>query len=346
MNKIRKNLKKITLPLLFAAFVFFSMLFTILLMYIAIFALSHIGIISRFRRNYLFPPFLLSIICLIVGSVIAVIFSRVPLRSLRKIMDAADKIAQGDYSVRLNMKGPGKFQDLSRKFNHMAEELGSVEILRTDFVNNFSHEFKTPIVSIRGFAKMLKRDDITPEEQNEYLDIIIDESERLAELSTNILNLSKIEQQSILTGQKCFNISEQIRLVIAMMEEKWHEKQLDISFDCEEISFFGNEEMLKQVWINLLDNAVKFSPNKSRVEIAIQHTKNLLFVSFTNQGKPFSDEAAAHIFDKFYQTDKAHSTKGSGLGLAIAKRIVELHRGTISTSYRNDKITFTVKLYS
>ncbi len=124
-----------------------------------------------------------------------------------------------------------------------------MEMLRSDFVNNFSHEFKTPIVSVRGFAKMLKRDDLTDEERNEYLDTIITESERLAELSTNILNLTKIEQQTILTDKKQFNVSEQIRLVIAMLSGKWQEKRLEFDFDCGEIYLTGNEEMLKQVWM-------------------------------------------------------------------------------------------------
>ena len=159
-----------------------------------------------------------------VGTTLAFLFSKLPLKPIRTVCEAADKIADGDYNVRINLKGPAEFIQLAESFNHMAEELGSVEMLRSDFVNNFSHEFKTPIVSVRGFAKMLKRDDLTDEERNEYLDTIITESERLAELSTNILNLTKIEQQTILTDKKQFNVSEQIRLVIAMLSGKWQEK--------------------------------------------------------------------------------------------------------------------------
>jgi signal transduction histidine kinase len=344
MNRVKIIWKKIALPLLFASSVFLVMVFSMLLIFTVTFLLSRIGLINSFEQNR-FPLFQFSVVSIAVGTVIAAIFSRLPLRPLREIMDASDKIANGDYSVRLDLKGPEEFQNLSRKFNHMAEELGSVEMLRTDFVNNFSHEFKTPIVSIRGFAKMLKWDDVTPEERNEYLDIIIDESERLAELSTNVLNLSKIEQQTILTGQNRFNVSEQIRLVIAMMESKWRQKRIDITFDCGEIFIYGNEEMLKQVWINLLDNAVKFSPDGGKLKIEIQHTGNHILVSFSNQGKAISDEAAAHIFDKFYQADTSHTTKGNGLGLAIAKRIVELHGGEIYLrSSQYDVVTFFVKV--
>lgn len=344
MNRIKKIAKKIALPLLFAASVFFIMLFSMILIFAIIFLLSNFGLIKNFEHSR-FPLFLFSVVSIIVGTLMAALLSRLPLRPLREIMDASDKIADGDYSVRLDLKGPEEFQNLSRKFNHMAEELGSVEMLRTDFVNNFSHEFKTPIVSIRGFAKMLKWEDITSEERNEYLDIIINESERLAELSTNVLNLSKLEQQTILTGQKRFNVSEQIRLVIAMMESKWSQKQINISFDCGEIYIHGNSEMLKQVWINLLDNAIKFSPNNSKVKIEIQQTENQILVFFSNQGIPVSDEDAAHIFDKFYQADTSHAEKGNGLGLTIAKKIIELHKGKISLNcIHNEFITFEISL--
>ncbi len=344
MKKSGKLFQKLALPLLFAASVFFSMFFAMLLIFTAIFILSRIGLINGFEENRL-PFFWFAVVSLISGTLIAALFSRLPLRPLRELMDASDKIADGDYSVRIHLKGPEDMQNLGRKFNHMAEELGSVEMLRTDFINNFSHEFKTPIVSIRGFAKMLKLDNITPEERNEYLDIIINESERLAELSTNVLNLSKLEQQTILTGQKNFNVSEQIRLVIAMMESKWYQKQIGISFDCGEVYIYGNDEMLKQVWINLLDNAIKFSPNNSEVNIEIQQTEQQILIFFSNQGASISDEEAAHIFDKFYQIDTSHAEKGNGLGLTIAQKIVELHKGKISlNSIRDGWITLEISL--
>lgn len=162
-----------------------------------------------------------------------------PLKSFLTVCKAADKIAEGDYSVRIHLDNSEAFARLSDSFNHMARELGSVEMLRSDFVNNFSHEFKTPIVSIRGFAKMLKRDDLTPEKQSEYLDIIISESERLAALSTSVLTLTKIERQTILTNKKEFNVSEQLRLVIAMLSDKWQKKQIVFDFDCGEIFLVG-----------------------------------------------------------------------------------------------------------
>ena len=259
-------------------------------------------------------------------------------------MAAVDKIADGDYSARIDLKGTEDFKTLSQKFNHMAEEIGSVEMLRSDFVNNFSHEFKTPIVSIRGFAKALKWEDLTTEEREEYLNIIISESERLSDLAANVLYLSKIETQTILTNKATFNVSEQIRLVIALLDQKFSEKHIEIIFDCKEFFIRGNQEMLKQVWINLLDNAIKFSPENGIVTVQIHPVQEQIIFRISDQGSGMSSEIMTHIFDKFYQGDLSHSTSGNGLGLAIVKKIVELHKGTVSVSSSDRGSTFEVKL--
>ena len=328
MGKLKSSLKYFRLTLFFAFVVFMIMLATMCLVFFGTHLLAHIGFIKGGDVEK-FPLFLFCLMSVLVGTVLAVLFSKAPLRPFREIMDAADQIADGDYNVRLSLKGPEEFRALSDKFNHMAEEIGSVEMLRTDFVNNFSHEFKTPIVSIRGFAKALKWNDLSAEERDEYLDIIISESERLSDLSANVLYLSKIEQQTILTDKRRFNLSEQIRLAVALLDGKLTEKQIQVHFDCVEFFFSGNEEMLRQVWINLLDNAVKYSPTHSVIEIQIEQKKGKTTVAVANQGGYIPPETAAHIFEKFFQGDTSHTTKGNGLGLAIAKRITELHGGTI-----------------
>lgn len=328
MGRIKEKLYKLRLTLLFAAIVFFIMLLSMLLVSVGMFLMFQLHIPPG-REPRALPLFMFAAVSLLVGTVMAAVFSQRPLAPLREIMDASDRIARGDYSVRLRLKGPDEFRQLNESFNHMAEEIGSVEMLRNDFVNNFSHEFKTPIVSIRGFAKMLKRENLSLDERQEYLDIIIGESERLTELATNVLNLSKVEQQSILTDKTRFNVSEQIRLVIALLDSKWAEKQINFTCDCGEIFVCGNEEMLKQVWINLLDNAIKFSPQGGVIKIKSMETRETVYFTVANQGDEISPKTASHIFDKFYQGDTSHGTKGNGLGLTIAKRIMELHNGSI-----------------
>ncbi len=340
----KRVVKRLQLTLLFTVIVFIIMLVTMLLAFTVFFILQRYGI-TQPSGHWWEPILIFSLISLIIGCILSIIFSKKPLEPIRKVIDASKSIASGDYSVRINLKGSGELKELNDSFNSMAKELGSVEMLRSDFVNNFSHEFKTPIVSIRGFAKMLKRDDLTDEERIEYLDIIISESERLTELSTNILNLTRIEQQTILTGKKKFNVSEQIRLVISMLDTKWKNKQVSISLDAPELFIVGNESMLQQVWLNLLDNAIKFSDKQGQVVItARRHDNNYVF-TFTNYGISVSDDDISHIFDKFYQGDKSHAEKGNGLGLAIADKIIKLHGGTVELEKSDEKkTTFIVRI--
>lgn len=344
MNSVKQKLKKLRLTFMFAFLVFVILLITMFLVTAGIFLLSYFGIVDGSGLERL-PLFHFAAVSIVLGTVLSIVLSHLPLAPLKEIMSAIDKIADGDYSARLHLRGPEEFKELSNKFNHMAGEIGSVEMLRSDFVNNFSHEFKTPIVSIRGFAKALKWDNLSEEERDEYLDIIISEAERLADLSTNVLYLSKIEQQAILTDKRRFNLSEQIRLVIALLDQKLSEKHIQVHFDCGEFSLIGNEEMLRQAWINLIDNAIKFSPAHGIIEIQIKQLSGKTSISISNQGEKIPSEIAAHIFEKFYQGDTSHTTKGNGLGLAIVKCIIQLHGGMVSLKqYEPNIIVFEVSI--
>lgn len=281
---------------------------------------------------------------LAVGVATAALVSRIPLRPFQALMDGMNRLAQGDYSVRLQLPFPSINRKLTDSFNALAAELENTEILRSDFVNNFSHEFKTPIVSILGFAKLLKRGDLPPEKRKEFLDIILSESKRLADMADNVLSLAKIENQSILTDIGEFNLSEQIRTCILLLEKKLEQKKLVIQFDEYEYRCTGNQELLKQVWINLLDNAIKFAPEGSLVTVRIAGQPNGLSVSVANQGVAIDDGTRGRIFEKFYQGDPSHATEGTGLGLAIVRKIVELHKGSIDVSYKVGCNVFTVTL--
>lgn len=344
MKKIEKKIKKIKLVLMFTIVVFLIMLVTMLLSSACLFLLYHVGIVQTGEPSFL-PFFIFILISLLLGAFIAACFSRHPLQPLRILADASDKIASGNYDVRIDLKYTEEFERLTNSFNHMAEELGSVEMLRSDFVNSFSHEFKTPIVSVRGFAKILKREDLTEEERDEYLDIIIEESERLAAMANNVLSLTKLEQQVILTDIARFNVSEQIRIVIAMMDNKWKDKNISFCFDSNEIHLKGNEEILKQVWINLLDNAIKFSEPGRTVEITLNQNDDTVTCSITNYGHNIPKKDVPKLFDKFYQADPSRTTAGNGLGLAICKRIIELHHGTIWLAENTeDRTVFKINL--
>lgn len=285
---------------------------------------------------------------LLIGSILAFITLRFPLKPFNRILNAIKRLSEGDFSTRLQFHGllsryPAVVE-LSDSFNKMASELEQTELLRSDFINSFSHEFKTPIVSIAGFAKLLKRGNLTEEKRSEYLDAIEEESVRLSQLATNILNLTNVENQSILTNIVRFNLSEQIRISALVLEGKWMRKHIDLLLPNEEFFTTGNAELLEQVWINLLDNAIKFSPEYGVIDVQIKNDADRISVSVSNVGEPIPEKSMEHIFNKFYQADESHATEGNGVGLAVVKKIVDLHNGEVTVQCRDGKTTFAVSL--
>lgn len=300
---------------------------------IVIFLLKH-GIMDRPPYPGSLFPFLLQtgVISILIGTILTLCIGHFPLRPLYTLMQAIHSVSDGNFHTKIYLEHPKEFRELSRCFNQMTEELAGIEMLRSDFINNFSHEFKTSMVSILGFAKLLKKGNLNASEKAEYLDIIIDEAKRLTELSANILNLSKVESMSLLTDSTIFNAGEQIRECVVLLEKKWTEK--DISFDLHllEQKMDGNEQLLKQVWTNLIDNAIKFSPAKSEIVLSMDKHSDTFTVTITDYGCGIDEKTQHYIFDKFYQGDTSHSSEGNGLGLALVKKIIELHHGTITVN--------------
>jgi signal transduction histidine kinase len=325
--------QRIGLPILFSTIVFAILLITSMIIFIAgvlLIRINAVNLVKLTRNEPMFSVFMLLFISVLVGTVVSFVISRIPLRPIRRVIDATNRLAAGDFSARLELPGPSAFSELASSFNRMAEELGGIEMLRSDFVDNFSHEFKTPIVSIKGFAEELKHDDLSPEQRSEYLDIIISESSRLATLATNVLNFSRVEKQTILAHRERFDLTEQIRRCVLLFETKWDQRRLNLTVELDEISLVGDEELLSQVWLNLIDNAVKFTPEGGCVEIRLEKRWNKAVFRIRDDGYGISEEAQKHVFDKFYQADASHSAQGNGLGLSIAKRIVTLHGGSIA----------------
>ncbi len=293
-----------------------------------------------------FWPLLLVLMCILFAVVLTASFGMQKVRPIHKVNKAMQKVAEGDFSIRLDEnEGVGEIRELVSSYNHMAEELSGIELFRTDFINNFSHEFKTPIVSIRGFAKQLQREDLTDEQRAEYTRIIVTESERLANMSANVLLLTKLENQQIITDKTVYHLDEQLRSCILLLEKQWSEKDIDLRLELDELEYEGNEEMMSHVWVNLINNAIKFSPPGGILEIGCMRLQSFIVVHVTDQGEGMSPETQARIFEKFYQGDSAHATEGNGLGLSLAKRIVDLCRGKITVdSMPGRGTTFSVYL--
>ncbi len=289
-----------------------------------------------------------ALISIPTGFLISLMVVRFPLRPVRELIDSMNRLGSGDFRTRMRvgaiMRRYSPFVEVADSFNKMAEQLESTEMLRSDFINNFSHEFKTPIVSIAGFAKLLRRGNLTKEEQQEDLRIIEEESIRLSLLATNVLNLTKVENQTILTDVTCYNLSEQLRSCILLLESKWSKKNLELEPDFAEYEIEASAELLQQVWINLLDNAIKFSPEGHTVRVEIRPRIGGIRVNISNTGSEIPPDKQEKIFRKFYQADESHKKEGNGVGLAIAKRIVELHGGSITVESGHDVTTFSVLL--
>ena len=327
MNKISK---RITLSMHFGIFIFIINLITTFITGVLMYLLFSIGILNEKNiKSVMVLPIITLVSCILIGTIVSACSSRVALKNIREFIEATDKLSRGDFSARLNINKPPEFKILSKNFNAMAKELGGIEVLRTDFINNFSHEFKTPIISIKGFAEILKDDDLSKEKKNEYLDIIIEESKRLSSLATNVLNLSKIETQVILNDIQRFNIGEQIRQSILLLDSKFQAKNIFLDINIEDCYINGNKEMLNQVWVNLLDNAIKFNSKNGIVSINMKKEEGNIFINITDTGVGIESESIPKIFDKFYQGDISHATHGNGLGLTMVKKIIKLHGGTI-----------------
>ena len=234
---------------------------------------------------------------------------------------------------------------LIRSFNAMVRELDGIELFRTDFINNFSHEFKTPIVSIRGFARELQRADITEECRREYAEIIAEEADRLTHLSSSILDLTRLEHQEIVTDRSCFYLDEQIRRILLSFEPEWGKKNQEILPELETLLFYSNEEILSHVWRNLIANAIKFTPVEGRISVQMHVEPEKVTVVVEDNGIGMSAEVASRVFERFYQGDSSHHRAGYGIGLATVHRAVTLLGGEVRVESREGEGSrFTVLL--
>lgn len=333
--------------------------FMMIAFFVVIFSFSGIFTGSLFVLGYLariqpirgLPITMLILYPIVISGLLSLIISMLwsgrMLRPMKQLTAATKRVAEGDFSVRVpEPEGAhGELAELVHSFNMMAKDLEGIELFRKDFINNFSHEFKTPIVSIQGFAKQLYNDDLTDEQRKEYIDIIIAESERLTRMSTNVLLLTKLENQTIVTDKKAFYLDEQIRHEILLLEKAWERKNISISPELEEIRYVGSSELLSHIWRNLLSNAIKFSPDGTEVRVNLYRKDGKIIFEVIDEGPGMDKETALHIFDKFYQGDGSHKTEGNGLGLAIAHRAAVLCGAKLSVrSAPNCGCTFIVEL--
>lgn len=275
------------------------------------------------------------LLSLLIGASISALLGKWFFGPITQLSDAMKKVADGDFSVRLTAdKGIREIEDIYANFNLMAKDLGATEILQTDFVSNVSHEFKTPINAIEGYATLLQGDENLSPEMEQYVEKILFNTKRLSGLVGNILLLSKVDNQVIQSRVSTFRLDEQIRQSVVLLEPKWEEKDLEFDVDLERVEYTGDESMLMHVWNNIIGNAIKFDPPGGYVGIKMKQRDGEITVTVEDSGPGVDEEAKKHIFDRFYQADSSHKEEGNGLGLALVKRIVDANKGRVTVENR------------
>ena len=253
-------------------------------------------------------------------------------RPVREAIDAINRIARGDFNVFLNKDDFGPYDTLIESVNQMAKNLGDMETLRQDFVSNVSHEIGSPLTSINGYVTLLENDALTPEQRKHYIDIIKGESNRLSKLSANLLKLSSLDAGAIPLQTVKFRLDKQIQNTVILLEPQWSEKNITITAELDKAIISADEELFSQVWINLLNNAVKFTPEGGAIDIVLSNDSEKINCVIRDNGIGIATEEQIHVFERFYKADKSRdrSVGGSGLGLPLVKKIVELHGGGIT----------------
>lgn len=265
----------------------------------------------------------------VFGLALSFAYSAIMIKASKPYLDALQRVAECDFAVRIDDSSVFANLGIAHNFNNMVAQLESVETLREGFISDFSHEFKTPIVSIAGFAKLLKDPSLTAEQRNEFLDVIIAESDRLVGLSESVLMLNRLDTQVIVKEQ--FSLDEQLRQCALLFDRQCQAKNISLEADIEDgINFISNAKLLNQVWVNLLSNAVKFTQENGKITVECKRVNDSVYVKISDNGCGMPPEVMQNIFNKFYQGDKSHTTQGNGLGLAIVKKIVEVLDGSIS----------------
>ena len=270
------------------------------------------------------------VISIVMGGIVTTFLYQKILAPINHLSRAMEQVAQGDFTVRLQEKSNlDEMQRLYDNFNVMVKELAATEVLQTDFVSNVSHEFKTPIGAIEGYAMLLQGKSDLPAQEAEYAEKILNNTKRLSGLVSNILLLSKVENQIIPSGRERYQLDEQIRQAIVLLEDKWTKKDIDLAAELETVFYEGNEALLLHVWLNLIANAVKFNPIGGSILICLKSSEQNVLFSVKDSGCGISEADKKRIFDKFYQSGTSHKDEGNGLGLALVKRIVAIHQGNI-----------------
>lgn len=327
-----KSFNKLYRRTLAIVFVMFAL--TVLLFLFIIFLLTRTSLFDREiiseNTGLIVVASIVSLIILAQG--ITIFMSRRFFKPIRIVSDTINRVAQGDFSVQIDSsKFKNEMKNLANDLNKMITELNSIEVMRSDFVSNVSHEFRAPLSSIQGYVTLLSNPTLDTEQRNEYFTKLSESVRQLSGLVDNVLKLSRLESQNIVSETKLFSLDEQLRQAVLMFEQQWSQKKIWLDLNLPECEYNGNEELLNQIWVNLIGNAIKFTDENGEIGISIDNTqKDFVIVTISDNGVGMSDDVKTHIFEKFYQGDTSRKAEGNGLGLALVKTVSDLTNSTIT----------------
>ncbi len=329
-NKARKTVHRSTR----AYFVLFAMAQFVVTFIVSAALAAFLGWIFSVRETTLYVVWFI-VFNIIIGYSITFYLGKLFFEPITKLSKAMNEVSKGNFDIRLETKSPFReIREMYANFNLMTKELGATEILQTDFVSNVSHEFKTPINAIEGYATLLQCNPDCCDEERNYTEKILFNTRRLSTLVGNILLLSKVDNKAIQSNVKKYRLDEQVRQSVMSLEREWDEKDIELDIDLEEIDYEGNESLMFHVWNNLIANAIKFNPREGLLKIKMFRENENIICTVEDSGSGIKEESIKHIFDRFYQSDSSHKEEGNGLGLALVKNILTLHGGKVFAENR------------
>ncbi|MGM0123147.1 hypothetical protein IGI37_000513 [Enterococcus sp. AZ194] len=330
-NKIRSKLW-----IYLATMIFLLILTTFIVFTFIIYLIARLNLLSG--EDHFFPLFIfIAGFSIVISSGVSAIVGKRILQPIAELRKSMKQVTEGDFSIQMDQVYTiDEVRDLYADFNSMVKELGSTETLRDDFVSSVSHEFKTPITIIQGYVQLLQDSELTAEERAEFYQRILEGTQQLATLSDNILKLTKLETQNSEMDKQPFRLDEQIREVILFLQPKWEKRNLTLDIELPYGIYTGSEEFLYQVWLNILDNAIKYNREAGNISVKLEERPHAFVVEIVDSGLGMTDQQAEKSFDKFYQADRSRKTEGNGLGLSLSRKIVELHGGVIRVNSKLD----------
>lgn len=275
----------------------------------------------------------------IIITFICYFFLKGALKRITILIQGIERISNKDYNTKIISNKKDPIYEVYEVFNKMSDDLNSVQILRNDFISNFSHEFKTPISSIHGFSEVLLEENLSKEEQIKYLEIIRDESERLTNLAEKVMLMSRLNTENIEMEKEKYYLNHQIKDTIILLQKLWEEKNIKMVIHLEKNEYYGHKELMREVWINLINNAIKYIDNGGIIEITLRKIKDKIIFTIKDNGIGIEEDKVKYIFDEYYQADLSHHNKGVGLGLSIVKKILDLEEANIEVKSELGKYT-------